>query len=134
MNPSGRVFGTGSAEALQEHSKVDANVENLDAPSVPEPGNAHRKKSIENDRLKLLQKQTETQEKLLAVSESIQKSFSEIARYSRKNYDLNREHLDLLKAKEKRKEKENIEKNLRHKDLLEAKLKKLKCQLKSLQK
>ncbi|XP_055915358.1 uncharacterized protein LOC129948394 [Eupeodes corollae] len=136
VNPMGNTFGTNSTATVEQPDSNNADVEVEDAPMAMTSAQSTKinecrrsRGKFVDERVKLLQKQTETQEKLLVASDSIQKSLSEMARYSRKNYEVNKEHVEVLKAKEKRKERENLQKAQQHKDLLDLKIKKLECKL-----
>lgn len=82
--------------------------------------------SREEERVQLLKQHNTNQMDMLSTLTSIKENLSELARYNRKLYDLQKEKLVLLKAKEKRKEKENFDANRRHKEKLEVNLRMVK--------
>lgn len=140
MNPSGTSFGVSppQEQLIDTESITNLPSERQNTPLTETPlrrsGRSLREVNfIDDERKQLLQKQTETQETLLLVSKSVDRSLTEIARYARKSYELKKEKIEIMKANEKMRNLENHEKTRRHKENMEVKLKELELKSKKFQ-
>ncbi|XP_055919018.1 uncharacterized protein LOC129951046 [Eupeodes corollae] len=111
-------------EVLNEKDPGEADKQKSPPPPLPAMKRTTMNENSEKERLRLLQGQTATQTELVKIEKEKLSFLSDIARFSRKSYEIQREKLALLKAAEKRKEKENFDKNRRHAEYLEMETKK----------
>ncbi|XP_055914609.1 uncharacterized protein LOC129947881 [Eupeodes corollae] len=123
------IIGLQDIEVLNEKDPGEADTQKSPPPPLTAMKRTTMNENSEKERLRLLQGQTATQTELVKIEKEKLSFLSDIARFSRKSYEIQREKLALLKAAEKRKEKENFDKNRRHAEYLEMETKKHKLEM-----
>ena len=108
VDPTDTVFGTNSynpsfnEEDILGNERQQKNEDSAASQGTLIQNKRNKVPKAESERLQFLKTQTATQDKLLEATQGMEKCLNEIARFSRKTYEVKKEQLGKMKAKEKR--------------------------------